>query len=50
MLLTGAIVAAVQTTTNGRAERIAALDFDPAAREREDPGGCNLCGSSRLVA
>jgi SAM-dependent methyltransferase len=32
-----------------RAERIAALPFDPAARAREDPGGCNLCGATQLV-
>ncbi len=42
-------VAGVQTTTDGRAGRIAALGFDPAACQREDPGACNLCGSSQLV-
>ena len=39
----------MQANANGRAERIAELEFDPAARDREDPGSCNLCGASRLV-
>jgi hypothetical protein len=30
-----------------RAERIAALRFDPAAHDREDPGPCNLCGATQ---
>ena len=32
-----------------RALRIGQIDFDPALRERDDPGDCNLCGSARLV-
>jgi SAM-dependent methyltransferase len=42
-------VAGVQVTKDGRAERIAALDFEPAACDREDPRSCNLCGASRPV-
>ncbi|MDQ3372178.1 MAG: class I SAM-dependent methyltransferase [Actinomycetota bacterium] len=32
-----------------RAQRIAAVGFDPAAREREPVHACNLCGSTHLV-
>ncbi|MDA0164746.1 class I SAM-dependent methyltransferase [Solirubrobacter ginsenosidimutans] len=32
-----------------RAERIAAVGFDPAERDREAVTACNLCGATRLV-
>lgn len=37
------------TTATPRAQRIAAVGFDPAARRRESVGSCNLCASTHLV-